>query len=112
MLIDIDPQQTDKLSLRYVLAPGPTPASTAYASLLPSSSSVCGRLGEGEECKAEDRREGEREVCPEGLLVAKEIGRRVVGAGGAALIIDYGDDTVTGHTLRVSARSVRSQVPQ
>ena len=92
-MVDIDPRQTDRL-LRFVVAPGPTPASAAFSSLLPT--------GEGEgEVEGEGRQE-EAEVCPEGLLVAKEVGRRVVGGGGAALIVDYGEETVTKHTLRVS----------
>lgn len=41
-------------------------------------------------------------MCPEGLLVAKEVARRVVGSGGAALIADYGQQEVKRHTLRVS----------
>ena len=95
-MVDIDPRQTDR-SLHFVVAPGPTPASAAFSSLLPT-----GGGGEGEgEVEGEGRQE-EAEVCPEGLLVAKEVGRRVVGGGGAALIVDYGEETVTKHTLRVS----------
>ena len=85
-----------------MLAPGHTPASAAYSSLLPAGSS--GQRGEEREKGAEREGEGEggeAEVCPEGLLVAKEVGRRVVGGGGAALIADYGDETVKKHTLRV-----------
>ena len=78
-------------ALRFVVAPGPTPASTGLSSLLPS--------GEREREEEEGR---EAEVCPEGLLVAKEVGRRVAGFGGAAIIADYGEETVKKHTLRVS----------
>ena len=73
-----------------MLAPAPTPASVAFSSLLPHS----GGEGEGEEGVKEG------EVCPEGLLAAKEVGRRVVGGGGAALIVDYGNESVARHTLR------------
>ena len=81
------------MSLRFVVAPGPTPASAAFSSLLPPPGEEEGERGEGVR---------QAEVCPEGLLVAKEIGRRVVGSGGAALIVDYGSETLTKHTLRVS----------
>ena len=94
VLVDIDPEKSD-MSLRFVVAPGPTPASAAFSSLLPGQPSASGEEGEGGRVR-------QAEVCPEGLLVAKEIGRRVVGHGGAALIADYGSETVTKHTLRVS----------
>lgn len=98
--MDIDPQETGRKVLRFVLAPSPTPASTAFSSLLASE----GENGEGVE-EGGGERGGEAEVCPEGLLVAKEIGRRVAGRGGAALIADYGEETVKRHTLRVSGAS-------
>lgn len=76
-----------------MIAPTPTPASTVFSSLLSS--------GDGDD--GEGVRGGEEaEVCPEGLLVAKEMGRRVVGCGGAALVVDYGSQYITRHTLRVS----------
>lgn len=87
MLVDIDPQD-DKSSqklLRFVLAPGPTPASEGYAALLPPSA-------EG----------GQGEVCPEGLVIVKELAARVRAHGGAALVADYGDVAIRRHTLRVS----------
>ncbi len=82
--MDIDPSSEGRL--RFVLAPGPTVASTAYASLLPP-------MHECEWC----------EVCPEGLVTVKEMAQRIreVG-GGAALIADYGEDGVKKNTLRVS----------
>lgn len=100
--MDIDPQVTDRKVLRFVLAPSPTPASTAFSSLLPPEASE-GQSSEGTEGEG-GRREmgGEAEVCPEALLVSKEIGRRVAECGGAALIADYGEESVKRHTLRVS----------
>ena len=87
MLVDIDPESGGR-SLRFVLAPGATPASSAYASLLPE--------------------EGERtEICPEGLVVVKELSSRVRESGGAALIADYGEEGIGEHTLRVSELHVR-----
>lgn len=97
--MDIDPQETGRKVLRFVLAPSPTPASTAFLSLLVPG----GENGQGVEEEGGEERGGEAEVCPEGLLVAKEIGRRVAGFGGAALIADYGEETVKRHTLRVRA---------
>ena len=86
VLVDIDPASGDK-ALRFVVAPGPTPASVGYASFLP--------LGEGQWA----------EVCPEGMVVAKELAARVRDHGGAALIGDYGEEE-GGHkyTLRVSGK--------
>lgn len=80
------------------MAPGTTPASAAFSSLLPPAS---GEEGEGKGVR-------QVEVCPEGLLVAKEMARRVVGSGGAALIVDYGSEAVNKHTLRVSERDNNS----
>ena len=84
VLVDIDSESTIEKRLRFVIAPGPTSASTAYAALLPSECEG------GEWC----------EVCPEGLVIVKDIARRVSG-GGAALIADYGEDGVKKNTLRV-----------
>lgn len=83
VLVDIDP----KNQLRFVLAPGPTPASAAYTNLLPPPP-----LAEGEQ----------EEVCPEGLVAIEELAMRVKESGGAALIADYGDMEIRRHTLRVS----------
>lgn len=94
-MVDIDPQKTDR-ALRFVVAPAPTPASAAFSSLLPTGSG-----GEGEGVREGGERQEEAEVCPEGLLLAKEVGRRVVGSGGAALVVDYGEETMPQHTLRV-----------
>lgn len=98
--MDIDPQVTDRQVLRFVLAPSPTPASTAFSSLLAPGADE-GQCSIGAEGEVGGER-GEAEVCPEALVVAKEIGRRVAESGGAALIADYGEETVKRHTLRVS----------
>ena len=91
MLVDIDPKKAPEKALRFVLAPGQTPASAAYTSLLPQATTH-DRGSEGEWC----------EVCPEGLVLAKELASRVMEDGGAALIADYGEETITKNTLRVS----------
>lgn len=85
MLVDIDPEKSSQKLLRFVLAPGPTPASEGYAALLPSSA-------EG----------GQGEVCPEGLVIVRELAARVRTHRGAALVADYGDVSIRRHTLRVS----------
>ena len=83
MLVDIDPTPQADKALRFVLSPSPTPASTVYAS---------GHVGA----------EGAwLEVCPQGLVLAQEIAERMVGAGGAALIADYGG-MGSENSLRVS----------
>ncbi len=85
VLVDIDPSSGGQF--RFVVAPGPTMASTAYASLLPPPTAEC------EWC----------EVCPEGLVVVKEMAERIIEVGGgAALIADYGEEDVRKNTLRVS----------
>ena len=81
--------------MRFVLAPSKTAASVAYASLLPQVTGQ-GKGNDGEWC----------ELCPEGLVIAKELASRVVESGGAALIADYGEETVTKNTLRVSKRFI------
>ena len=82
--------------LRFVLAPGQTPATSAYTSLLPPQSTqednrARGGDGGGEWC----------EICPEGLVLAKELASRVRKDGGATLIADYGEEKITKNTLRV-----------
>ncbi len=43
------------------------------------------------------------EVCPEALVVVKEMSQRIREAGGgAALIADYGEENLRKNTLRVS----------
>jgi NADH dehydrogenase [ubiquinone] 1 alpha subcomplex assembly factor 7 len=44
------------------------------------------------------------EVCPAGLSLAAAIGRGIVGAGGAALIVDYGHAGGFGDTLQAVRR--------
>jgi len=83
VLVDIDPEKSSQKLLRFLLAPGPTPASEGYAALLPPSA-------EG----------GQGEVCPEGLVIVRELAARVRAYGGAALIADYGDVAIRRHTLR------------
>jgi NADH dehydrogenase [ubiquinone] 1 alpha subcomplex assembly factor 7 len=83
VLVDIDTTaQNNEGDLRYVIAPGRTPALT-YCSLLD-----------------ENVREGE--VSPQALMIMDEISKRVREFGGAALIADYGEEKIDKFTLRVS----------
>ena len=86
----MDPDKAPEKALRFVLAPGQTPASAAYTSLLPQV--TYDRGSDGEWC----------EICPEGLVLSKELASRVTKDGGAALIADYGEQKITKNTLRVS----------
>lgn len=88
MDINPAPRHDGCRALRFVLSPSSTPASVTYASGHPSR----GPVGGGEWL----------EVCPQGLVLAQEIGERVVVGGGAALVADYGSKGGTGNTLRVS----------
>ena len=69
-------------ALRFVLAPGPTLASSNFSHLLP----------EGAE---------QGELCLEGMSLVTELAERVRDHGGGALIADYGEMEVKKHTLRV-----------
>ncbi|KAL1131316.1 hypothetical protein AAG570_010934 [Ranatra chinensis] len=68
VLIDIDPKH-DKL-LRYVLSPGPTPATKVFAS--------------------NDDTANHREVCPQAGVIMEHLAIRLEEHGGFALIADYG----------------------
>lgn len=78
VMVDIDPEEADRL--RFVLAPSPTPAS---ATLLQA-----------------DERRGHVEVCAVGGVVVQQLARRIEEDGGAALIADYGHDGTKTDTFR------------
>jgi NADH dehydrogenase [ubiquinone] 1 alpha subcomplex assembly factor 7 len=103
VLVDIDPNKAlPEKGLRFVLAPGQTPASAAYTSLLPQATQQDNRGSD----------DGDKwcEICPEGLVLAKELASRVRSDGGAALIADYGEEKITKNTLRVSYGSSCSYI--
>ncbi|XP_069881493.1 protein arginine methyltransferase NDUFAF7, mitochondrial isoform X3 [Dipodomys merriami] len=77
VLIDIDPQVSDKL--RFVLAPGATPAEAFIQ---------CGETRD------------HIEVCPEAGVIIQELSQRIALTGGAALIADYGHDGTKTDTFR------------
>uniref|UniRef100_A0A1D2AAG7 Protein arginine methyltransferase NDUFAF7 n=1 Tax=Auxenochlorella protothecoides TaxID=3075 RepID=A0A1D2AAG7_AUXPR len=81
------------LHLRLVLSPGPTPASRLLVSrrlagLPPALAATLTQL----------------EVCPQGMAVAEGLARRVAAHGGAALLIDYGQDGPYEASLAAIAR--------
>ncbi len=80
-LIGLAPDGTD-----FQFIPGPEPAPD---SLVPPDTRAAAQLGDI------------AEVCPAGIAFAAEIGRRVAGDGGAALIVDYGHAvSAPGETLQ------------
>lgn len=77
VLIDIDPQVSDKL--RFVLAPCATPAEAFIQ---------------------KDETRDHVEVCPDAGVIIQELAQRISLTGGAALIADYGHDGTKTDTFR------------
>uniref|UniRef100_A0A8C9CLN6 Protein arginine methyltransferase NDUFAF7 n=1 Tax=Phocoena sinus TaxID=42100 RepID=A0A8C9CLN6_PHOSS len=77
VLVDIDPQVSDKL--RFVLAPCATPAEAFI------------------QC---DETRDHVEVCPDAGVIIQELSQRISVTGGAALIADYGHDGTKTDTFR------------
>lgn len=77
--VDSPDETSSPLHFRFVLAPGDTPAAAVYRDrFLPS---------DGPEIV---------ELCAEGISVAEELSGRVSESGGAALVVDYGNDVDAG----------------
>eukprot|EP00898_Chlorokybus_atmophyticus_P002297 jgi/Chlat1/3068/Chrsp21S00239 len=105
-LLDIDDNPKSPYHLRYVLSPGPTPASTAYvqhrlsfnpaATATTATTSTTSHVAEAPCSPAGAQQCKELEVCPQGMAVAQEMARRVSEHGGAALVVDYGKDGIIG----------------
>ncbi|KAI8596581.1 S-adenosyl-L-methionine-dependent methyltransferase [Dissophora ornata] len=85
LVVDLEDDPASPYHLRFVLAPGPTQASKAFA-----------------EHPAYDHfQPGERiEISPDSFRVAHEMAKHINKNGGSALIIDYGKDHIQGDTLR------------
>ncbi|ORZ27131.1 S-adenosyl-L-methionine-dependent methyltransferase [Lobosporangium transversale] len=85
LVVDLEVDPASPYHLRFVLAPGPTQASKAFA-----------------EHPAYDHfKPGDRiEISPDSFRVAHEIAKHIHKNTGSALIIDYGKDHVQGDTLR------------
>uniref|UniRef100_A0A8C5VSI0 Protein arginine methyltransferase NDUFAF7 n=1 Tax=Microcebus murinus TaxID=30608 RepID=A0A8C5VSI0_MICMU len=77
VFIDVDPQVSDKL--RFVLAPGATPAAAFIQ---------------------HDETRDHVEVCPDAGIIIQELSQRIALTGGAALIADYGHDGTKTDTFR------------
>ncbi|KAM6459567.1 protein arginine methyltransferase NDUFAF7, mitochondrial [Liasis olivaceus] len=78
LLVDIDPEASDKL--RFVLAPSATPALKAFMHDQESRDHV--------------------EVCPDAGVIIQKLASNVENNGGAALIVDYGHDGTKTDTFR------------
>ncbi|CAG5127418.1 unnamed protein product [Candidula unifasciata] len=79
VLVDVDAAND---SLRFVLAPGPTPASVAYLKSVQSSEKT------------------NVEICPSAGLIVQEICQRIGQHGGLSLLADYGHTGEKGGTFR------------
>ncbi|GBG85840.1 hypothetical protein CBR_g40650 [Chara braunii] len=87
-LVDVAQQPRDQ-EFRCVLSPHPTPAVSLYLKrrlMLMSPE--------------ERRHHKQMEVCPAGMKLAVDLAKRVGEDGGAALIIDYGEDHAMADTLQ------------
>eukprot|EP00887_Chlorella_sp_A99_P005187 scaffold1.g5187.t1 len=89
------------LHLRLVLSPGATPAARV---LLPR------RL---QQLPLKQRAAlKELEICPQGMATAQALARRVGAHGGAALVVDYGQDGPYGASLQASDAYARARAPR
>lgn len=88
LVVDLEEDEASPYHFRFVLAPGPTQASRAFA-----------------EHPAYDHfKPGERiEISPDSFRVSHDMAKHMNANGGSALIVDYGKDYIQGDTLRVSA---------
>lgn len=78
VMVDIDPEETEKL--RFVLVPSPTLASSSLI-------------------QADEKRR-HVEICPEGGVIIHLLANRIAEDGGAALVADYGHDGTKTDTFR------------
>ncbi|KAG0051895.1 NADH dehydrogenase [ubiquinone] complex I, assembly factor 7 [Gryganskiella cystojenkinii] len=85
LVVDLEEDPASTYHFKFVLAPGPTQASRAFA-----------------EHPAYDHfKPGDRiEISPDSFRVAHEMAKHINAHGGSALIVDYGKDFVQGDTLR------------
>lgn len=86
LVVDLEEDPASTYHFRFVLAPGPTQASRAFA-----------------EHPAYDHfKTGDRiEISPDSFRVAHDMAKHMNKNGGSALIVDYGKDFIQGDTLRV-----------
>ncbi|KAF9101904.1 NADH dehydrogenase [ubiquinone] complex I, assembly factor 7 [Mortierella sp. GBA35] len=85
LVVDLEEDVASTYHFRFVLAPGPTQASRAFA-----------------EHPAYDHfKTGDRiEISPDSFRVAHDMAKHINKNGGSALIVDYGKDYIQGDTLR------------
>ncbi|KAK3831342.1 MAG: S-adenosyl-L-methionine-dependent methyltransferase [Linnemannia elongata] len=85
LVVDLEEDPASTYHFRFVLAPGPTQASRAFA-----------------EHPAYDHfKTGDRiEISPDSFRVAHDMAKHMSKNGGSALIVDYGKDFIQGDTLR------------
>ncbi|KAF9934109.1 NADH dehydrogenase [ubiquinone] complex I, assembly factor 7 [Linnemannia zychae] len=85
LVVDLEEDPASPYHLRFVLAPGPTQASRAFA-----------------EHPAYDHfKPGDRiEISPDSFRVAHDMAKHINKNKGSAIIIDYGKDGIQGDTLR------------
>ena len=85
--------------LRFIKSPAPTAAANLLGALSPRYATVP---------------PGTRiEVCYEGFKLARQVAELVNdprSAGGSALVIDYGQDTISGASLRVRSQLARFEL--
>ncbi|KAG0301487.1 NADH dehydrogenase [ubiquinone] complex I, assembly factor 7 [Dissophora globulifera] len=85
LVVDLEEDPASPYHLRFVLAPGPTQASTAFA----------------DHPAYEHFKPGDRiEISPDSFRVAHEMAKHINKNNGSALIVDYGKDHIQGDTLR------------
>ncbi|KAF9287761.1 NADH dehydrogenase [ubiquinone] complex I, assembly factor 7 [Mortierella alpina] len=85
LVVDLEEDVSSPYHFRFVLAPGPTQASRAFA----------------EHPAYDHYKPGDRiELSPDSFRVANEMAKHMNKHGGSALIVDYGKDHIQGDTLR------------
>jgi len=91
-LVDVCKSAESDYHFRYVLSPSATPAVRALLSAV---------SGRGDAADMVAHAEGETmEVSPLALATCEAIGARICRSGGAALLIDYGENYTQGDSLR------------
>ena len=100
-LIDVATDETTgERAFRFVLSPGPTPASSTL--LAPAFETMPGFTSSSEDPKMNETfTVGDSiEVCPAACSLAQDISKRINATGGAALFVDYGNDFAPSDSLR------------
>jgi len=111
-LVDVDFSEDGPHFFRFVLSPGSTPAAHAFLSprqTLAGEGQAPLVIPENMAAQSDVRhsmgeytpQDGDRvEVCGAALALAEEMGKRLAEDGGAALLVDYGEDGTLSETLQ------------